>query len=323
MHTHGLGTGGSPLVLDTHDPSEAREALSNAYCPHILAVSQPRDFHAVQEEVTLGPLSIHRLSYGSEASVDAEPLASWILISMVLKGRLAVSSGGAERILTSGQTIVLDSYRNFRLVFGMNSQLLTFRFDRAYVEKALHDLRGDKTTSRVRFGLQGPKSMRAAATWNAVSSLLVRESNANTFGAGYPLLQDQLIRTAVAALADTHPLAIDAGEEVGLQADSAAVRRVMAIVEARPEYQYQVADLAKSSGLGVRALQEAFRNQLGTTPIGFIRDVRLRRAHDDLLSGRGRTVAEVADRWGFSNLGRFAAQYRERYGFPPSATLRR
>ena len=57
MHTHGLGTGGSPLVLDTHDPSEAREALSNAYCPHILAVSQPRDFHAVQEEVTLGPLS--------------------------------------------------------------------------------------------------------------------------------------------------------------------------------------------------------------------------------------------------------------------------
>lgn len=33
------------------------------------------------------------------------------------------------------------------------------------------------------------------------------------------------------------------------------------------------------------------------------------------------TVSEIAYRWGFGNLGRFAAQYRQRYGHPPSRTL--
>jgi AraC-like DNA-binding protein len=34
------------------------------------------------------------------------------------------------------------------------------------------------------------------------------------------------------------------------------------------------------------------------------------------------SVAEVAARWGFSHLGRFAAAYRKRYGESPSHTLR-
>jgi AraC-like DNA-binding protein len=34
------------------------------------------------------------------------------------------------------------------------------------------------------------------------------------------------------------------------------------------------------------------------------------------------TVADVAFRWGFNHLGRFAAFYRTRYGVPPSRTLR-
>ena len=34
------------------------------------------------------------------------------------------------------------------------------------------------------------------------------------------------------------------------------------------------------------------------------------------------TVSEVAYRWGFTHLGRFAGAYRERFGETPSQTLR-
>jgi len=48
--------------------------------------------------------------------------------------------------------------------------------------------------------------------------------------------------------------------------------------------------------------------------------------HEDLTGGdraHRPTVAEVAYRWGFTHLGRFAHDYRARYGEAPSTTLRR
>jgi transcriptional regulator GlxA family with amidase domain len=59
--------------------------------------------------------------------------------------------------------------------------------------------------------------------------------------------------------------------------------------------------------------------------MGLVRDVRLGRAHADLLAADPATtsVAAVASRWGFAHFGRFADAHRRRYGEHPSATLRR
>ena len=35
------------------------------------------------------------------------------------------------------------------------------------------------------------------------------------------------------------------------------------------------------------------------------------------------SITEIAGRWGFSHMGRFAVEYRKRFGEPPSQTLRR
>jgi transcriptional regulator GlxA family with amidase domain len=84
-----------------------------------------------------------------------------------------------------------------------------------------------------------------------------------------------------------------------------------------------VAALAARSHVSVRSLQQGFRAHVGTTPTAYLREVRLRRAHRDLLAADPSTVtvASVAYRWGFSNLGRFAAAYTARYQEPPSKTL--
>jgi AraC-like DNA-binding protein len=57
-----------------------------------------------------------------------------------------------------------------------------------------------------------------------------------------------------------------------------------------------------------------------------LRDARLSAARQDLLDGdptNGATVAEIARRWGFAHLGRFARAYRDAYGETPAQTLRR
>jgi transcriptional regulator GlxA family with amidase domain len=79
------------------------------------------------------------------------------------------------------------------------------------------------------------------------------------------------------------------------------------------------------SGVGVRALQDGFREAVGASPTAWIRSRRLERAHADLRAaepGDGTTVTEVAMRWGFSHFGRFSVRYRERFGVSPHETLR-
>ena len=77
--------------------------------------------------------------------------------------------------------------------------------------------------------------------------------------------------------------------------------------------------------LSPRGLQAAFRRRLDTTPLAHLRSVRMQRAHRDLQNaepGDGLSVAAVAARWGFAHLGRFAIEYRRRFGIYPSQTLR-
>jgi transcriptional regulator GlxA family with amidase domain len=86
-----------------------------------------------------------------------------------------------------------------------------------------------------------------------------------------------------------------------------------------------VSSIAARSYGSVRALQQAFRRELEMTPMAYLREVRLRRAHRALVESDPSvaTVASIASQWGFTNLGRFAETHAARYGEPPAATLRR
>jgi transcriptional regulator GlxA family with amidase domain len=72
-----------------------------------------------------------------------------------------------------------------------------------------------------------------------------------------------------------------------------------------------------------RSLQQNFQRSLGS-PGQVVRQVRLRAAHEDLVSRSPEevTVASVAARWGFPHSGRVASTYRDTYGVAPSETLR-
>jgi AraC-like DNA-binding protein len=73
-----------------------------------------------------------------------------------------------------------------------------------------------------------------------------------------------------------------------------------------------------------RGLQLAFRRHLDTTPMAYLRRVRLDHAREDLraaIAGDGHTVTTIAARWGFTP-SHFTQHYRAAYGELPSHTLR-
>lgn len=106
---------------------------------------------------------------------------------------------------------------------------------------------------------------------------------------------------------------------------NARIRNAVETIHARAHEPLTVSEIARAADLSVRGLQESFQRTLDRTPMQYLREVRLRRAHDDLLRAEPATVsvAEVASRWGFTHMGRFSGEYLRRFGEYPKHTLRR
>lgn len=79
-----------------------------------------------------------------------------------------------------------------------------------------------------------------------------------------------------------------------------------------------------SAGVGVcpRTLQKAFKSQLGCSPMQWLKQHRLAVARKRLQEAdTGETVTDIVSSIGITHLGRFAVEYRQRYGVTPSSTL--
>ncbi|QPP07049.1 hypothetical protein G4Z16_12350 [Streptomyces bathyalis] len=125
----------------------------------------------------------------------------------------------------------------------------------------------------------------------------------------------------------------------GRDATPAAVHRAVAFIESNAETDISLADIANAARVAPRALRLAFARHHRTRAFGFLRSVRLDRAHFELLAaagsgstgpgagagtGRGTgdtTVASVAAHWGFATPAVFAASYHHTYGVSPDETL--
>lgn len=108
------------------------------------------------------------------------------------------------------------------------------------------------------------------------------------------------------------------------RADAArAVSRAIDYIEANSAEPLTLSAVAAAAGLSIRTLQQQFQRRFGAGPMRYLRMARLEQARLRLAAGGGLRVTDVALDCGFSHLGEFALAYRERFGEPPSATLRR
>jgi AraC-like DNA-binding protein len=74
--------------------------------------------------------------------------------------------------------------------------------------------------------------------------------------------------------------------------------------------------LARHVGLSRTALATKFRDEVGTPPMRYLSDVRLRRATGE-LAGRRLTLHEVARRAGYRTDAAFAKAFKRRFGLSP------
>jgi AraC-like DNA-binding protein len=312
------------IIASASDADAASAALTSAY--NSVTVMPPCG--APRVSLRLQSVALPNLHVGdlhiSKATVRAEDYPQFT-VCLPIAGNVRISSSVGETAIVRGHSGAVVSPDDAVLVEYLSDDcsILTLAFEPSAINAELSAMLGYGITSPVRFDMQLADIDHTpfARAVQFVRGELERPNGLTTL----PAMSARLGGLIMAGLLSSQPSNYfkELTRPRGVPGPR-AIRTAVALIEDEPARITTVADIAKAVGLSVRALENGFRRHVGTSPMAYLRDVRLARAHGELVIGDPdlTTATDVASNWGFWHYGRFAAAYRRRYGCTPSETLR-
>lgn len=316
------------LLFRSRDLEEARERVSDVYCPHELrfAGTARHEGDTLMAHLPIGAVSLNRLRYGARVRIDAGRLERFLLVMMPLAGQAEIGCGDEQIHSTPRLASVVTPTRPLRETVEANCDQIMVRIDRALLESRCERHLGHALDQPLAFrlgmDLQDPRNHG----WLQLVAWLVGSAETGSPLPASPLLRAQTEEMIATTLLLTQPHSYSAAlAEPAAPIAPRHVRRVEDYIRAHADEPLTVSALAAEVGVSTRALQAGFRDFRGTTPMAYLKSVRLERAREALTQANPATdrVSSVALRWGFQHLGHFSAGYRRRFGESPSETLRR
>jgi AraC-like DNA-binding protein len=317
------------IVCATDDLDVYRDTVNNVYYPARLELvdKETRLSNAKMSAFRLTDSIIGLVRFGAEVSIDPGDMGGYH-IDMPVSGAVATSCGDQELIATPTCAAVYSPGRHtFVKSWPADTTQISIKIDRAALETELARILGRPVDQRVCFDIGFDMTTPAGRRWRSILQILLDTVTqpGSVPDAALAAQTRYLERSLIAGLLASQPHSMsEAIHRGGVAASSAALRQVVDLVAAAPGAQYTVADLAHAAKVGVRQLQKLFRDEFAMSPVEYLRHARLDGARSDLLEGEGvDTVSDIAYRWGFNHLGRFAQHYERKFGESPSRTLHR
>jgi AraC-like DNA-binding protein len=312
------------LTLETTDPREADEYLKSLFGSVRTSGAQPGDrfYHS---RIDAGGFALDHCQLPRRLRFDVDPLGVLVIGAMAGGCAERRCAGREERI--GPRDVFIGSYPD------MDARITTYDLDDHFAAvlglsllAQVASADAPRRPAPIRFTGLCAFSPAAARQWRSTYGY-VDLTLGNLGAARQPLIVGAAGRLLAAAALATFPntALVDPTAQDRRDAAAPTLRRAIAFIEERAGDDLSVADIAAAAAVTIRAVQLAFRRHLDTTPMAYLRQVRLDRAHQDLLRSDpgAETVAAVAARWGFTSHSKFTAVYRRTYGVPPSHTLRR
>jgi AraC-like DNA-binding protein len=313
--------------LHTTDLERAHAVVSEAFCPHqLLPLSADRQVDARFHAVRFGRIGLYYLDYGRSVRIEPRPLTSFFLLQIPLAGEAVIRNRGRE-IHSSPELASLPSPDDELVMrWGENNPQLIVWIDRAQLEGHLSAMIDRPLTRPIDFELGVATQVPTARSWRRVVDLLLDDLDCEDGIGASPIAVADVERLLLSRLLLAQPNNYtDLLHRDPPRVAPRPIRHAADLIEAHAAEPLGVEDIAEAVGLSVRALQEGFRRHLDTTPMKHLREVRLGLVRNELAEAdpTAVTVTDIALKWGFLQTGRFAVQYRERFGESPSTTLRR
>lgn len=316
-------------VLHTRNLDEARQAVTDVYLPHQLYADDPAKLSMTLNAVEQRLFTAGFLTYGTDATLRMPATEVCYHVNLTTTGHTDAGrqDGGRETTHARQRGVILHPEQTNTVNWSPQAEQIILKVPRASLEAHLSDLLGRKVNSAIDFDFGLDLSTAAGASLLASVEFFVGELDRPGGIADMPLARDQLEAFIMSQLltAAEHPYKDDLlapPDHVKL----GRLKPVVDFIEMNADEPLTPTELARAGSMSVRTLHASFQKLFGLSPMAYVRKVRLEHVNEELRRHSGDPVVRITDiasKWGFFHLGRFAQQYKERFGESPSETLRR
>lgn len=309
-----------------HDRERIRDRVGDVFKPHELKVAtSTQEVSASMHHVRHGRLSLSRLEYGVPVTIDPGRLDSFFLIQIPTHGSAEITCDGSSFTSSAQCASIISPDAPVSMCWAADSPQLTLRLDREEVQRHCAQHLGHPLDTALRFqpafSLTTPNAGYFLQLLKALADALAFE----THPIHHPLVLKQFEATLINALIYGQPSNLHSSLSTPTAKRNISpyfVKRTEEFILPHAHEPLSIEHLAEYAGVSVRTLFSGFREFRNTSPMAFLRDVRMEHAHLELCHPGNASVTDIALKWGFSHLGRFSQAYCKRYGELPSATLR-
>lgn len=314
-------------ALQTHDLEEARRWGVKVFCESSLFTTTAQQrLNARLFNRNVRGMGFGRIAYGGDVIIDPGRLDSFFLFQLPLSGRELIQVGSDLIYSTPTVGSVLNADRSVLVHHYEDTDKLIVRVDRDVLERHCAQHLGHPLRQAIQFEQAMDLSTAGGMRWMSLMKWVYESLLSDTGGLESPMIAAQLEQMVVTMILSSQPNNYS-GELLrdDRTVAPAFVKRIERFIEEHAAEALTMADLAEHAGVSSRSIFNGFRRYRNTSPMCYLKEVRMQRVHEELrrLSSTDTTVTAVAFRWGFSHLGHFTTDYKKRFGESPSQTLLR
>jgi AraC-like DNA-binding protein len=269
--------------------------------------------------------SIHLcyVGYGTEAVAKTTPARPDYRIQLPLAGRSVSVMGRMEVACADTQGVVSSPVCDQTIHSAADSRRLMMYFAGEALTRHLSAMVGEAIVDKVRFEPALDLTRGAGRSLRRWVMLAVEELNHSDALLANPLAMAQFEQLLLTGLVCGQPHNYSDLLHGRSTVSPRSVRRAVDYIHANLHLPITAEQLVAAAGVPGRTLYAHFRQAIGLAPLAYVRKARYERVRRELLAGTGEHLTNVAARWGFEHMGRFAAGYRTLFGERPSDTMRR
>ncbi|MCV2217969.1 AraC family transcriptional regulator [Thauera sp. Sel9] len=313
-------------LFQTSDIEEARQWGARVFCENRLSrLDTRKPIHTRMYYRRLRGLGVGRMSYGGEVAIDPGTLDSFVLVQMPLRGREIIETGGETLCSTLRTASVLNAHLPVQIRHESDTEKLVVRIDRDVLERYCIQHLGQALRAPITFRPTMALDTAAGQRWMRLMTWLHTNLTEDE-GLHSPLIAAQTEQMVITMLltCQAHNYS-EALTQEDRSIAPAFVKRIEHYIEEHANEPITILDLAEHANVSTRSMFTGFRRFRNTTPMLYLKEVRMRRVNEELkrLMPGESTVTAVAFRWGFNHLGHFTTDYKRRFGESPSETLAR